>query len=119
MFRTKICGITSVEDAELVSRLGGEAIGLNFYPQSSRYVGDNASDAHPRWGGELTRVGVFVNASAERIRDCVKEWALDVIQLHGDEDPEFLAELTESRYGSGTSLELVGEMQRLTKGEYL
>lgn len=99
MFQTKICGVTSAEDAQLVRRLGGDAIGLNFYSDSVRYVGDfNAATIATRWGGDdLLRVGVFVNATADVIRAAIELYALDAIQFHGDEPPEALAELAEYR----------------------
>lgn len=93
-FRIKICGVTTAEDAKLVADAGADAIGLNFYEKSKRYV-DAATAARivkdlPR---NVKRVGVFVNASSESVRQIASEVGLDVVQLHGDEPPEFLSTL--------------------------
>ena len=94
MFRIKICGITRVEDARAAADAGADAIGLNFYPRSKRHVSREAAGrivaALP---AGVAKVGVFVNASAEEVRETASQLRLDWVQLHGDEPPEFLAEL--------------------------
>ena len=97
-FRTKICGITNVPDAECLATVGVDAIGLNFFEKSKRFVevGEAAIIA-AALPPEVLRVGVFVNASIESIRDTVERVGLDFVQLHGDEPPEFLTELTDVR----------------------
>jgi phosphoribosylanthranilate isomerase len=94
IFRIKICGITSVHDATIVAEAGADAIGLNFWPASRRYVGRNAaSEIAAAAAGNLITVGVFVNATADDIARTADEVELDWIQLHGDESPEVLAQL--------------------------
>jgi len=94
MFRVKICGITSVDDARMVARAGADAVGLNLYPKSRRYVtleqAQRIGDVLP---GGLVKVGLFVNTAAEEVCRAFDRLNLDLIQLHGDEPPEFLAEL--------------------------
>jgi phosphoribosylanthranilate isomerase len=97
VFRTKICGITNAQDADLVRRLGGQAIGLNFYPDSARYIRGTAASPIPAWGGGILRVGVFVNQTQKEIRAAISKWSLGAIQLHGDETPSELAELMDCR----------------------
>jgi phosphoribosylanthranilate isomerase len=93
-WRVKICGVTCAEDALAVAAAGADAIGLNFYPQSRRYVepGQAASILAAVPAG-LWKVGVFVNATAEQIHGISQYLALDLVQLHGDEPPELLTEL--------------------------
>jgi phosphoribosylanthranilate isomerase len=94
MFKTKICGVTNVADARLVRDIGADAIGLNFYPQSPRYVERaTAQEIVNSLGDRIVKVGLFVNASAEEVIDTYDRLGLDLIQLHGDEPPEFLFEL--------------------------
>ena len=94
MFQIKICGITSVDDALAVVRAGADAIGLNFYPRSPRYVSlDLARQIVAALPREIVKVGLFVNASSSDVRRFYDQLLLDVIQLHGDESPEYLAEL--------------------------
>jgi phosphoribosylanthranilate isomerase len=94
MFRVKICGITSLADAEAVAAAGGDAIGLNFYAPSPRFVAhDLAAEIAAGTVNQLCRVGLFVNAPAAKVCRVFDELRLDLIQLHGDEPPEHLAEL--------------------------
>ncbi len=93
-FRVKVCGVTSVEDASLVVSAGADAVGLNFFPRSPRYVGYPVAQ---RIGESLpdhvAKVGLFVNASAEEIRRAFTELDLHWVQLHGDEPPDMVARL--------------------------
>lgn len=94
MFRVKICGVTGVDDALLAVESGADAIGLNFYEKSPRFCADDRArqicQAIPR---DFCKVGVFVNSSAEAIRETARELGLHAAQLHGDEPPEFVAQL--------------------------
>ena len=94
MFRIKICGVTTVDDALAVARSGADAVGLNFYPKSPRYLQTPEArqivDALP---AGIVKVGLFVNALAEEVCETFDRLGLDLIQLHGDEPPHFLAEL--------------------------
>jgi len=94
MFRIKICGITSVEDALAVARAGADAIGLNFYAKSPRRV-DPAAAARitAALPERIVKVALFVNADAAEVCRVSDQLAVDLIQLHGDEPPEYLAEL--------------------------
>lgn len=88
--RIKICGITRVEDGVAAAERGADAIGLNFYPESTRAV-DAASAA--RIAAALppfvTVVGLFVNASERLVRETMERVRIDLLQFHGDEDAEF------------------------------
>jgi phosphoribosylanthranilate isomerase len=90
-FKIKICGITSVEDARAAIDAGADAIGLNFYRDSKRCVSvDAACQIVEAIDSHASKVGVFVNESADRIREICRDTGLRLIQLHGDEPPEFL-----------------------------
>ncbi len=94
MFQIKICGITSVDDALAVARAGADAIGLNFYSRSPRYVtAVMARDIVETLPAEIVKVGLFVDTPASDVRRIFDELQLDLIQLHGDQPPEFLAQL--------------------------
>ena len=96
MFRIKICGITTPEDAELAADAGADAIGLNFYAQSKRFVEPEvAQEIAARTRPEVAKVGVFVNESIGTIEDLVQQVPLDYVQLHGDEPPEALQSLAD------------------------
>jgi len=91
MTKVKICGITNLEDAQLSVDLGADMIGFNFWPQSKRFVDEGyAESVVERLVGSVIKVGVFVDQSLEDIIDAEGIAELDVIQLHGDESPEFI-----------------------------
>ena len=70
MFRVKICGVTNALDVQMVADAGADAMGLNFYAQSKRYVTiEQAIELAEDWPDGVARVGVFVNASTETIRE--------------------------------------------------
>jgi len=93
MTRTKICGITRMEDATAAVRSGADALGLVFYEKSPRHVTvpQAAQLAHtiPPF---VTVVGLFVNPSADEVRNVLRQVPLDVLQFHGEEEPGFCAQ---------------------------
>lgn len=86
--RSKICGITRVEDALVAAEAGADAIGLVFYPASPRAVTLRQAQAIvaalPPF---VTTVGLFVNASRCDIGEILDALPLDLLQFHGDETP--------------------------------
>lgn len=86
--RSKICGITRVEDALVAAEAGADAIGLVFYPKSPRAVSIAQAraivSALPPF---VTTVGLFVNASSCEINETLDAVPLDMLQFHGDETP--------------------------------
>lgn len=83
----KVCGITNQKDGEAAIECGATALGFNFYRKSPRYA-DPASLA---WLADLPsniwKVGVFVNEDPACMRRIVNQLKLDVVQLHGEEQP--------------------------------
>jgi phosphoribosylanthranilate isomerase len=94
VFRIKICGVRRAEDLPQIAAAGADAVGLNFYPGSKRYLtldeAQAVADVVPKG---LARVGVFVNSSTADMLAAVERCGLDYLQLHGDEPPEQLSEL--------------------------
>lgn len=99
MTKVKICGIRSSENALMVARAGADLIGLNFYPQTPRCIKtEHARELARTLRAELGAscpllVGVFVNATAEEVREIVGRVGLDYAQLSGDEPAETLHDL--------------------------
>jgi phosphoribosylanthranilate isomerase len=119
MFRVKICGLTCPEDALVAAQAGADAIGLNFYARSKRWVSvKRAEEIAAALPTGIVKVGVFVNAEVDSIRAVHAAVRFDLLQLHGDEPPEFLHELRGSDLADlpvmralacGSSLAHVGE----------
>jgi len=84
--KIKICGITNREDARLAAELGADMLGFIFYAKSPRAV---RREVMPGMPAGVERVGVFVNESEAEIRRTVQECRLTMVQLHGEESPEF------------------------------
>lgn len=118
MFRIKICGVTTVDDARMVADAGADALGLNFYNASKRCVDVAIAREITRAVGQrLLRVGVFVNHSVEEIRQIAAEVDLAAVQLHGDEPPEMVAQLAGlpvilARRFAGDAGEIVRDIDR-------
>ncbi|OQX68515.1 MAG: hypothetical protein B6A08_09590 [Sorangiineae bacterium NIC37A_2] len=93
----KICGVTREEDAREVVRLGADAIGLNFVQSSPRFVSRERAAAImssvPDAAASVEWVGVFAGMSLPEVVSMARELKLDRVQLHGDEDPSFVAAL--------------------------
>jgi len=92
--RIKVCGITRLEDALAASRLGVDAIGFVFYRKSPRYIEPAKAAAILRQLPPfVSAVGLFVNPTQDEISQLLQHVSLDVVQLHGDESPEFCQSL--------------------------
>lgn len=88
----KVCGVTTRADAQQLVAEGIPALGVNFWPQSKRYVTPTAAaDFLPELKGEILRVGVFVNAAAADVFALLEQDLIDVAQFHGDESPAYCA----------------------------
>ena len=81
----KVCGMRDADNIQALEQLGIDWMGMIFWPQSSRYVAEVPSYL-PK---QVRRVGVFVDASLEDIRQHASDYQLDLIQLHGKETPAF------------------------------
>jgi len=96
----KLCGVRDVATAAALAELGPDAIGLNFYPRSARYVAPEvAAEIGRVLPAEVAAVGVFVNSGVDEILRTVDAASLAAVQLHGDEPPEAVAELKRRRDG--------------------
>jgi phosphoribosylanthranilate isomerase len=94
-FLVKICGITTPEDAALASQEGAGAIGINFWRGSKRFVDDaRAREIIAAIPSGVLKVGVFVNPHPLTVSETLRELALDVVQFHGDENPQAWSELS-------------------------
>lgn len=86
----KICGVRTLEDALFAGKSGADAVGFNFWSGSKRYLPiEEAGRIAKKLPAGLSTVGVFVNASEAEVMSAFQHGAVDFVQLHGDEPPEF------------------------------
>jgi len=91
--RVKVCGVTLPDDAARVATAGVDFIGLNFWPKSKRHLSVDRGAmlaSIVRSTSTAKIVGVFVNADLDEIQSICARVDLDVLQLHGDESPDFV-----------------------------
>ena len=120
-FKTKICGVTTVDDAVMVASSGAAAIGLNFFSAGKRFIKpaiaeiivDAVRETHP----EVVIVGVFVNESAEAILDIVKTVRLMTVQLHGDEEPDLVPALRKLASAEDLSFDIIRAIRTSPRSE--
>jgi len=87
--RTKICGITSYQDAMTAIEAGADALGFVFYKKSPRYISvENAKSIISQLPPFIEKVALFVNESASTINTVCKESGATLAQLHFDIAPE-------------------------------
>ena len=85
----KVCGMREPDNIRAVEQLGINWMGLIFWPHSSRFVATPPAYLPQR----VKRVGVFVDADIASITEILNVYRLDVLQLHGHEDPTFIRDL--------------------------
>jgi phosphoribosylanthranilate isomerase len=91
----KICGITRQQDAEAAVAHGASAIGFIFWSDSPRFIDPyRARKIAKTLPPFVSTVGVFVNQTKDYINGVASLVPLSVIQLHGDEPPGFVAQLS-------------------------
>jgi phosphoribosylanthranilate isomerase len=88
--KVKICGLTSVADAQTAAEAGADMIGLMFAEQSPRLISlSTAVEISRALPPFVLRVGVFVNPEPAQVLEAVAACGLNLLQFHGDEDSSF------------------------------
>lgn len=92
----KICGITQEQQARDIITLGADALGINFWPKSKRYIAiDDAAVWLPSLRDLTTLVAVLVNPDESTLKRLTEQPLVHILQLHGDEPPGQVAALQE------------------------
>ncbi len=93
----KVCGMKQPENIRGLLQLPIDLMGLIFYKKSKRYAGSDEVrqwlEQHEALFENVGKVGVFVNAEVDEILNHIHDYQLDYIQLHGEESPEYCAEI--------------------------
>jgi phosphoribosylanthranilate isomerase len=88
--KVKICGITSVGDAEAAVEAGADALGLMFFPGSPRYITlERAQEIARVLPPHILRTGVFADPKPADVFAAIQLSQLNLLQFHGSETPEF------------------------------
>ena len=85
----KVCGMREADNIRAVEALGIDWMGFIFWPKSKRYV----SKLPEYMPVHAKRVGVFVDEDIEQVKRIADDFALDIIQLHGHESPDYIRSL--------------------------
>ena len=89
----KICGVTNPQDVEAAVAAGVDALGFNFYSASARYLAAEAATGLCRAASSadpsVERIGLFVDASEEQVREVMRTVDLTMLQFNGDETPDY------------------------------
>ncbi len=94
MTKIKLCGLSRPCDIEAANELKPDYIGFVFAPKSKRYVmPEKAMELKQMLLPDIKAVGVFVNESTEIIADLLNNGVIDIAQLHGTEDEEYITQL--------------------------
>lgn len=94
MTRIKLCGLTRIQDIEIANKLKPEYIGFIFWDRSSRNVSAiQAARLKGKLDPEIKAVGVFINAPAEQVISYYNVGIIDIAQLHGNENEEYIKKL--------------------------
>jgi phosphoribosylanthranilate isomerase len=95
MVKVKVCGITSYEDAAMAIDMGVDALGFNFYNKSPRYIAPaDAREIADKLPPFTSLVGLFVNElNLDVVRSVADMVKLTIIQLHGNEGPNYCSQL--------------------------
>ena len=94
MTKIKFCGLTRACDIEAANELRPEYVGFVFAPKSKRYVSpDRAAELKSLLADEIKAVGVFVNADLQYVAKLLNTGVIDIAQLHGSEDEEYIEHL--------------------------
>ena len=92
--RTKICGITSYEDAMVAIEAGADALGFIFYEKSPRYISPlDAQKIIKKLPPFVEKVGLFVNVDAQIINSYIQESGCTLAQLHFEASDEVYEQL--------------------------
>src|ERR1700761_3507842 len=87
--KIKVCGLRDPANIAEVAALQPDHVGFICYDLSPRFIADMPADTLNELPSSISKTGVFVNTDADTIHKMINKYHFDVIQLNGDESPEF------------------------------
>jgi len=91
--KIKICGVRRVEDIKSVNKYLPEFVGFVFAPSRRQVDIETVKMLSGNLDKRIKKVGVFVNESGQKVAETAGQCGLDVVQIHGDESPEYINSL--------------------------
>ncbi|GAB6990765.1 phosphoribosylanthranilate isomerase [Paenibacillus pini] len=120
MVRIKICGLTSKESAWAAVEAGADAVGFVFASGRRRVSPDHVREIIRSIPPYVTTTGVFVDADLNELNHIAEYCQLDVLQLHGNESPEYcklaVRPIVKTLHIHGEEHDLIGEMNKYKPG---
>lgn len=101
--KLKICGMKYQDNMIEVAKLQPDYLGFIFHQKSSRFF-DNTIPELPK---SIKKVGVFVDATLNHIKEKIEKYHLNAIQLHGHESPEFCAQCQSELASASHPIEII------------
>lgn len=96
MTKIKLCGISRLEDIQIINELNPEYIGFVFAKKSKRFIlPEVAASLASHLSPAIHTVGVFVNESVKQVAHLLNANIIDIAQLHGNEDEQYIKKLRE------------------------
>lgn len=96
MVKIKICGLTRLEDIDIVNKYKPDYIGFVFADSKRKVSSKIAKKLKDNLNSNIKSVGVFVNAPKEEILDLFNDGIIEIAQLHGTESEDYIIDLKES-----------------------
>ncbi len=114
--KVKICGLANLEDARFAAGALADYLGFIFYRESPRFIDPARAGAIIQWIEGPKTVGVFVNAPLDEVNRIAAQTGIDLIQLHGNESPEYCSLIDKPvikalRAEPGNGLDLTRQIQ--------
>lgn len=93
MTRIKICGLMGVEDVAMINTVMVDYAGFVFAPGRHHLTINQAKELKQHLHNDIQSIGVFVNERMDVIQEICEQGIVDMVQLHGDEDEQYVIEL--------------------------
>lgn len=120
MCKIKICGIKTLDDAEIVNEYLPEFIGFNFVPSSKRAIDlEQAKILKAALNPEIKTVGLFQNAKIEIILKAFEAGVMDLIQLHGEEDQDYIDQVKALGLPVIKAYKITGNVPKFLDSDYI
>ncbi len=108
MVKIKICGIKRIEDIKIVNRYKPDYIGFVFADSKRKVSHETAKMLRDNLDCDIVPVGVFVDSTIDEIIKIFDEGTIDIAQLHGNENEDFISLLKEK---TGNQLKIINAIE--------